>query len=152
MKRKNNKYFLSTGFIILLSVIAVIYSCNSPAKKELIVRKWICENVEFADSSRASEKDKMDLEITNGILRNVTYEYFADGHFEVAVNDNIKKGSWKIDAEEKYLTLHYDKGKVREEKYEIISMSERQMKLKFVQERVAEMSLLLTFSVYTEKF
>jgi hypothetical protein len=152
VKRKNNKYFLSTGFIILLYVIAVMFSCNNPAKNELIVRKWKCENVEYSDTSKVSTKDNMDLEIVNGFMRNMIYEYFIDGHFEVLINDKTKKGTWRIDNEEKYLTLRYDKGKVRDEKYEIISMSDRQMKLKFNQERVAEMSLLLTFNVYTEKF
>lgn len=146
--KTKNIYLLSTGFIVLLSVIAVIYSCNSPSRKELIVRKWKCENVEFADSSRVSEKDKMDMEIVKGFMRNVTCEYFSDGHFEASVGESIKNGSWKMDTEEKFLTLNYDKGKVLEEKYEIITLSKTQMTLKVVQ----PVPLLFTYVAYSEKF
>jgi hypothetical protein len=126
----------------------ILHSCQGPDRKELIVRKWKCENIEIADSSRVSEKDKMDLEIVKGYIRNVTCEYFSDGHFEASVGESIKKGSWKMDKEEKFLTLHYDRGKVLEEKYEIISLSESQMTLKVEQ----TIPLFITYVVYSEKF
>jgi len=148
VKRRNNKYFLSISFIILISFVVILHSCQGPDRKELIVRKWKCEQVEFADSSRVSEKDMQDMEIVKGVLRNVTYEYFADGQFEALVGESTRKGSWKMDEDEKFITLHYDKGKVREEKYEIISLSESQMTLEIEQ----TIPLLFTYMVYSEKF
>jgi len=141
-------YILSICFITLLSFIAVLYSCNGADKRELIVRKWKCENVEYTDTSIVTKKDIQDLEIVRGILRNETCQYFADGHFEASVGESIKKGSWKIDEEEKFLTLDYEKGKVRQEKYEIISLSESQMTLKVEQ----SIPLVFTYVAYTEKF
>jgi len=107
-----NKYFLNISFITLIFFIVILYSCNTPDRKELIVRKWKCENVEFADTSMVAKKDIQDMEIVRGILRNETCEYFADGRFETSMNETTRKGTWKMDEDRKFLLLHYNMGKV----------------------------------------
>jgi len=135
-------------FNIVLLLFVLFAACHSKSKKELIVNKWKCEKLEFADSTNKAVSEKNDLQLAEAFLRNATYEFFGDGTFETVLNKEVKKGTYTLSENEKDLLMVYNLGKSKKEKWEIIDITEGQMQLKFT----SKIPVVFTFIVYTEKF